>query len=335
MRILLSILICCCLAPNARAQETLAIYFDTLNVEQLSVDPPLYRVAMRVLNFTGVSALDYEVSLTSDAGMTVQDVTLKGDATDGFPSVGYADDGTGFRIALVAGEDGLNLMDGDTLACVTVAGDLATQSGVFACGFIEALSEGTDVEIIESECLPPVEVMFRPTRTLDGRVVTPAGEGVPRLTVVLSADGTELRRDTTADDGTYAFPEVPVQGSYSLSVAPLSPAPARADRIRGVNVGDLVLLARHIVETAELPAGLPRAAADVTGDGEISIADLLAIQRYIIARNDDYGDAPYFRYFAEVDGELTETVSFGTSLLENATVEFTVVKMGDVNLNGL
>lgn len=93
--------------------------------------------------------------------------------------------------------------------------------------------------------------------------------------IAKGADGQELGRATTDDQGRFLF-EADVAGFVSMTVASpdLSPDPVR--------IGDVISQLRHIVGLSPLD-GHDKAAADVNGDGDVSISDVIGNLRHIVA----------------------------------------------------
>ena len=138
----------------------------------------------------------------------------------------------------------------------------------------------------------------------------------------------------TVGDGSYSFNNVPVGGTYCVTPSKTDDNPTA----NGVDVMDLIAIARHITGGVLLDSPYKLLAADVNADKSIDVMDLLAIQKLIVEPTSglpaglwrfvpaDYAfpnpqapwDAPTNRWY--------------TNLVADATNgDFVAIKLGDVD----
>ncbi len=198
-------------------------------------------------------------------------------------------------------------------------------------------------ELIQSFCVTSIEVQDNSNACTDaveeesmaaiqGNVYTEMDEMIQGVKVTL--DGTEVDSETTGVDGGYAFPEMAVGGSYSV-------VPAKEDEaINGVSTLDLVLIQRHILGIQELDSPYKMIASDVNIDGKISATDLLDLRKVILGKKDEFAGNKEWRFvdndytFDDLATAASEAFPENydiTSLSEDMTIDFTGVKIGDVN----
>lgn len=333
MRILFSLLIAFSATFSLQAQDTIKFYIDTLGVERISEEPPVYRVALRVLNYVEVDALDIQLRITAADEQRIIEAEVGPAFTDGFPIANPNPDGLGLRFLSIT-EEALTVPDGSIVFTFDVSGDLEASFISLESLVVEALRDGDETLTLPAISCPAPMIQFNPARALTGQILTVNGDSVGQVIVQLMTDGEVFLQDTTEMDGRYAFPEVPALGSYLLKVAGIEGQEdeLRSSRIRGINIGDLVLIARDIVQSDSLETPLAVLAADVSGDGEMSITDLLHIQRYILASVDAYPNGVYYRFFTEGE-DPRESVEFLDNIPSDTITNFVIVKMGDVNFS--
>ena len=198
-------------------------------------------------------------------------------------------------------------------------------------------------ELIQSFCITSLDVQDNRNACSDaveettmaaigGSIYTETDEMINGVKVTL--DGTEVDSEITGNDGGYAFPEMVVGGSYSV-------VPGKEDdAINGVSTLDLVLIQRHILGIQELDSPYKLIASDVNIDGKISATDLLDLRKVILGKKNDFAGNKEWRFvdsdYQFVDLETAVSESFPenydiTSLSEDMIIDFTGVKIGDVN----
>jgi hypothetical protein len=99
---------------------------------------------------------------------------------------------------------------------------------------------------------------------------------VPNVTLTLtgSASGSTLSDGT----GSYTLSSLAAGGSYIVTPTKSALTPGSA----GINTVDVLVVQRHFLGLAIIPAGCRLTAADVNGDTNINTVDVLAIQRFFL-----------------------------------------------------
>ena len=146
--------------------------------------------------------------------------------------------------------------------------------------------------------------------------------------------GSPLVPDMTDEEGTYAFPNMPLGGAYELE-------PVKNDDYHnGVSTIDIVLIQRHILGISALDSPYKMIAADVNNSESISGIDLITIRKLILGVYDEFPQVGSWTFidedhqFAFMDNPwmtpFNETYEI-SSLDNDMDVNFVGVKMGDVN----
>ncbi len=168
--------------------------------------------------------------------------------------------------------------------------------------------------------------------TITGEISTSMDEVLQNVTVEL--DGADIEDQMTNIEGAYAFPSMPLGGSYIVS-------PTKDDDYRnGVNTMDLVLIQRHILGLEIIESPYKLLAADVNSDEAIKPSDLLTLRKLILGVTNEFAESGSWKFidaaytfadatnpFAEPFPQTYEINSLGSDM----NIDFIAVKMGDVN----
>ncbi len=136
------------------------------------------------------------------------------------------------------------------------------------------------------------------------------------------------------DNGMYAFPDMPAGGAYSVEVS------KDTDAMNGVSTLDLVLIQKHLLQTLMLDSPYKQIAADINHDNNITAIDLIELRKLILGVTDEFNNNQPWRFvdsdytFADannpLDEDFTEVYEIA-ALNSDMTIDFTAVKVGDVN----
>lgn len=173
-----------------------------------------------------------------------------------------------------------------------------------------------------------------PTNTrvaINGKIVTPQQENLANAEVRLN--GTEQMVQMTSVEGEYAFPAIEVGGAFEIS-------PVKTDDYaNGITTLDLVLIQRHILSIAKLNSAYNIIAADINKDKKVNTADLVQLRKLILGSTDKF-DNTSWRFidknyaFQNANSPLDEVFAESyiiPSLSSDMKIDFTAVKVGDVN----
>ena len=171
--------------------------------------------------------------------------------------------------------------------------------------------------------------------TIAGQVRTSYGEMINAVNITAEANAlNEYPRNAVSDEnGQYLFNNNPLNENYRLT------AQKDDEFVTGVSTLDLVLISRHIVDLSVFEDPFTVIAADASGDGRITAADLTELRRLILGVTDDlannlpwiFVDASQQFFDPSNPFPFTEEIQI-TPLVENRMAEdFIGVKVGDVN----
>ncbi len=164
-----------------------------------------------------------------------------------------------------------------------------------------------------------------------GSIVNTANK--PVQDVLVSLEGSELTM-LTSDAGTYRFDKVNKGGSYIISPK------KKDDYINGVSTLDIVYIQRHILDLEKLTSGYKMVAADVNNDQKITASDLSELRKLILGVTDSFANNDSWKIFdktykfidpTNAESEYLPMTYHLDRIQENTTVNFTAVKIGDVD----
>lgn len=320
-----------CSGQRISAQDTVKVYIDSIGVEQISEEPPVFRIPVRARNLTNVSGFQLNLSIAGEGAPVILDVEFVGDLASPSNLDVISADSLSSRSAFVSGEESVTIPDDEIIGYIIVRYDLINLPLDIIITSLIVVQLGTGQAVAPSMAINGIGLQYNPNRELTGRVQDPLGRAVPGIMVTLSRLDT-IMRDTTGAGGTYLFSGVPAQGGGTLQVAGYDRILPRSERINGVNVADLAFIIRSILGIATIEDSRAQLAGDVSGDGSLDVNDLILIRSYTLGRSNELGDAPYFKFFT-TEGML-EQVELEQAIADDLTIDFTVVKMGDVNFSG-
>jgi len=154
--------------------------------------------------------------------------------------------------------------------------------------------------------------------------------------VTVAVNGAEERVLITETDGQYQF-MLSQGGDYTLT-----PAKDR-NPLNGVSTFDLVLISQHILGTKALDSPFKQIAADVNKSGTITAFDMVQLRQLILNVTTEFPNNTSWR-FVEAGYTFTssnpaaenfnEFVSVNNLATNREAMDFTAVKIGDVNGSG-
>lgn len=214
------------------------------------------------------------------------------------------------------GDQPLNLY----VAVITPAGDV---NQAFCSTFISVQDNNT----------PTICTGNLVGNSVSGKIETEQSETVELVDVRLQ--GAELEFKTDAS-GEYIFSEVNKGGDYKV-------LPSRNDDVlNGVSTLDLVLIQKHVLGMENLASPYKLIAADINKDTKINATDLVELRKVILGVQDKFQNNNSWRFvdnsykFADPTNahqELFSEIYNITNLDTDMAVDFTAVKVGDVNQN--
>jgi len=145
---------------------------------------------------------------------------------------------------------------------------------------------------------------------------------------------TSMPLGLTDENGSYAFEQLPMGGSYQIK-------PEKDDdHMNGVSTLDLILIQRHILGVQQLSSPYQLIAGDVDGNERINGVDLIELRKLILGVYEELPENTSWRFIdKEYDfadeynpwlGHLAETYDI-IDLDSDMDINFIGVKVGDVN----
>ncbi|MBY5956811.1 T9SS type A sorting domain-containing protein [Membranicola marinus] len=128
---------------------------------------------------------------------------------------------------------------------------------------------------------------------------------------------------STSEDGSFSLT---VDQGSSVSIVPYK----NTDFSAGVSTADLIDMQRHILQKKRLDSKYQRIAADVNGNGLIDGLDLLELRKVVLNPSRVFANNTSWRFYDTATGQEVFDLE---DVSEDHHVEFTGVKIGDVNLS--
>jgi len=171
---------------------------------------------------------------------------------------------------------------------------------------------------------------------LAGVIMTESMDAVENVVVELEGADELTETYTTTEDGTFRFTGLPAGADYTVTPSHFS------DYLNGVRTSDIVAITRHILGVTLLDSPYKHIAADVDGNTEIDVADIINIRRLILGLSDEFPNGmPSWAFvpadfeFAELDNpwatEFPSVSNFNDLTASVIDVDFIGAKLGDVN----
>ena len=174
--------------------------------------------------------------------------------------------------------------------------------------------------------------------TVAGRITTEMAEGIDGIEVELvnMVSSTEIT-DMTKNEGQYRLTGVDVFDPKSIG------AYKNSDILNGVSTLDLVLIQRHILGVQAISSPYKLLAADVNNSRSITASDLVNLRKLILGvsttldNNTSWRFVPTDYVFADpaFPFDFPSKVNLDSLFEDKANVNFTAIKVGDVNNSAL
>ncbi|TXF87998.1 hypothetical protein FUA23_16695 [Neolewinella aurantiaca] len=313
------------------AQDTICIYFDTINVEQVSVEPSVYRIPMYASNLVEVSGLITDIRIAGDGNLKILDLNIDESIESAGDFNVFSEDSTRVANNFNSQAPAFSWPNDTPLGYLEVQADLL--NGSISIEFVSQ----TAITVISNPPVLPVKgidvesVMYDPQRELTGVVQEIGGAPVPNIILSLQTPDS-LLYDTTDTEGLYEFSVPAAPGSFQLTVVGPNELYSRTERISGINVVDIDLIYRHAAGTLLLSNASALITADVNEDSNIDALDAELIREYTFLKIDAFPGSPHFRFLTQEE-EPKETVSFENGIPADQEIDFVFLKKGNVNFS--
>jgi hypothetical protein len=320
------------LAPRASsAQDTICVYFDTINIEQVSLEPAVYRIPVFMTNVNDVSGINFDFRLAGEGPPEALDFAFNEEIDSDLNSTDIQEDGLLVLYGFSPAANVFSWPADQPIGFLTVSADLINNPLSISVVNLRAITTIANPPFIPIKGIDVAGALFDPIREVTGVVRSPTGAVAPGITVSLQTPDSLLTA-TTGEDGSYQFSTPVVPGGHVLSVLGPAQPSVRADRLEGVNVMDIDLIYRHAAGTRVITDTIALIAADVNEDGIVDIADGELIRDYTFLHVDEFPGAPYFHFFT-AEEQPRSIVLFENGIPVDQEIDFVVLKKGDVNFS--
>lgn len=187
------------------------------------------------------------------------------------------------------------------------------------------------VQVIDTNAVQLCPVLS-PSVSISGVIANAKGGLLENVNVDLLGSGMPVIR--TDDKGRYAFPGMPMGGSYQ--VMPIKDD----DVLAGISTKDIIAIQRHLLGLASIEDPYALIAADVNKSNSISARDLTELRRVILGIQPTFSNNASWRFiesdykFPDSDNPWFEKFPEFHDiniLMSDEEVNFTGVKIGDVD----
>lgn len=166
-----------------------------------------------------------------------------------------------------------------------------------------------------------------------GNIENELGEEVEEVTI--NVNGNTALPFITGNDGSYAFPNLPMHDNYTV-------APEKnMNPLNGVSTFDAVLIAKHILGVESIDSPYKVIAADINNSGSVTTFDIVHIRRLILGIDTDFQSNTSWRFvdknfvFANPANPFAtsfpEVISINDLSQDELNANFVAIKVGDLN----
>ncbi len=152
--------------------------------------------------------------------------------------------------------------------------------------------------------------------------------------VLVNLDGSNAPPEFT-EDGDYAFPAMPLGGSYVVEPT------LNTDHKNGVSTIDLIQIQKHLLGLKDLDSPYRLVAADANNSGSVTAVDILELKKLILGIYDELPNNTSWRFIDKnydfvnpqnpFSEEFVESVLIDPLDTDMPDIDFVGIKIGDVN----
>jgi uncharacterized repeat protein (TIGR01451 family) len=199
-------------------------------------------------------------------------------------------------------------------------------------GIIEWSERNKDFCVASIIITDPNDICGQVGNFLAGEIMTEQTHAVSPVTVNLTAPGLIIPGFVTSQEGTYSFAHLPQGHDYVIT-------PSRNDDpLNGVSTLDLVHIQKHLLGLQPFTTGYQYVAADANNSKTITAIDLLELRKLILGIIPELSDNSSWRFVKKESTALsippwplTEWIDVDADEMNQASYDFTGIKVGDVN----
>ncbi len=183
-------------------------------------------------------------------------------------------------------------------------------------------SGNADYCLVSVQVAAPVEGCKGELGKVRGTVSSMSGAGIADVQMLLQ-NQEEILQVVTSKKGQYDF------GSYAMDGTNYQLWPEKFDNpIDGITTLDVIRISKHLLSKSRLESTFEHRAADVNGDGKISVLDIITLRKLILGKIDQLPHEQPWQFFNQkMESKSSLNLSFDYTALQN----FTGIKVGDVN----
>ena len=179
-----------------------------------------------------------------------------------------------------------------------------------------------------------------PTGNLHGSIATYANESVEGVMVGVSGDQMN-EQIYTNEEGAFMATDLTIGNDYTLD-----PSLEENVDLSRVTTSDIIILMQHLLGVQEMTSPYQHVAADVTGDGQLNVHDIVAMRRVILGMEEGFPNAPTWR-FVDINHDFggnpatwasapfPQVVNLNDFDANGAGADFIAIAMGDISGNAL
>ncbi len=161
------------------------------------------------------------------------------------------------------------------------------------------------------------------TGTISGTIQTELGDAVELVDVAVERSNGLAMLVSSDLSGSYEF-RIPT--GMEAFIVPKK----NTDYVNGVSTRDLVAIQKQILGKSVLDTWFKQQAADANADGQVNALDLIQLRKLILGKDQTLPDSPSWRFY---DNDTKQQSYHITAMQEEMHMDFTGVKIGDVNLD--
>lgn len=191
----------------------------------------------------------------------------------------------------------------------------------------------TFIEVQDNGNLCPAGAV---TAEIAGAISTETGAMLEGVEVNLS--GPVNMTYMTDQTGTFSFKSL--QTSYDYTIEPVK----NTDPRNGIGILDLIQIKRHLTGEVLLSSPYQMLAADIDGNGSVSVRDMIDLQKLILYKTDFFETNTSWRFIDKgfnltgdnlLTSTLPEWINHNDLQRNQTTTDFMAIKVGDLNHDAL
>lgn len=283
---------------TVKGQNEVVLYIDTLGFSVDPGDTELYTIPVRIGNFTNISGAQVNISSTAFPNAAIESIIPSAE----LPANSFISSISGGGAAMSSiflfldmNGDGLTLADNEIYfsLVVRIPGGLSNNCISFSFDLVDVVRADNPGVTIPFVSIGGVCLLN--AIGISGFVTTPTGAPLENIRIQAYSQ-TMTANDTTNAAGQYFISGLEIGDNYTIVGVQNLEEVTRADRIQGINVADVVVMRRHILNIENFTSPYQYIAADINNDGTVTTMDLIQLQSYILVKIDAFTNNDFWRF---------------------------------------